>query len=174
MHDDLHRLETEIITALAGLSAAQTQATLRAHPEKWSIQQIAEHLLLTYQVSIPAIQARLQKGSPTRAVPSLKQYLGQFFLISLGQFPSGRKAPAQVSPTLPSTVSNGEHLAVRIHGELVHLDRLITEGERLFGRVRAATHMILGPLSMQQWRRFHLIHGRHHVKQIWAIRRQDV
>jgi hypothetical protein len=30
--------------------------------------------------------------------------------------------------------------------------------------------MILGPLTIRQWRKFHLIHGRHHIKQIRAIR----
>jgi hypothetical protein len=30
--------------------------------------------------------------------------------------------------------------------------------------------MVLGPLSINQWSRFQLIHGEHHVKQILAIR----
>jgi hypothetical protein len=25
---------------------------------------------------------------------------------------------------------------------------------------------VLGPFSIEQWRKFHLVHGRHHVKQI--------
>jgi hypothetical protein len=29
----------------------------------------------------------------------------------------------------------------------------------------------LGPLGAGQWRRFHLSHGRHHIRQILAIRR---
>ena len=172
MHDDLHRLDTELTAALAGLSAVQTQATPISRPERWSIQQITEHLLRTYQLSIPAIQARLDKGSPTRAVPSLRQYLGQFFLISLGQFPPGRQAPAAVSPSCPLIAANGDELGSRVHAELVNLNGITKEGERLFGSVRAASHIILGPLSMQQWRRFHLVHGRHHLKQIWAIRKQ--
>jgi hypothetical protein len=32
---------------------------------------------------------------------------------------------------------------------------------------------VLGPLSMQQWRKFHLIHGRHHLKQIARIRAEQ-
>ncbi len=47
----------------------------------------------------------------------------------------------------------------------------IAIAEQLFGsRRRSVRHMILGPLSLAQWRRFHLVHGRHHIRQIAAIR----
>lgn len=172
MHDDLQRLGTEAAAALAGLSARQTQATPPTRPEKWSIQQIAEHLLQTYRATAPAIQARIDKRTPTRAAPSLPQRAGQFLLITLGRFPPGRQAPAAVSPSLPATLRSGDDLAQRIHTEMLNLDRIMAEAEGMFGKRRAASHMILGPLSMEQWRRFHLIHGRHHLKQIIAIRKE--
>ena len=53
----------------------------------------------------------------------------------------------------------------------MQIDELTRRGEELFGDQSAVSHSVLGPLSMQEWRRFHLIHGRHHVKQIQAIRR---
>jgi hypothetical protein len=31
-------------------------------------------------------------------------------------------------------------------------------------------HPILGPLTGGQWRKFHLVHGLHHVKQIRRLR----
>src|SRR5580693_5171722 len=110
MHEDLRRLETEVTKALFGLNITQTQATPLAHPEKWSIQQIVEHLLNTYRGSIPAIQARVEKGSGTRAKPTMRQRAGQFLIITLGQFPKGRIAPAAVSPSLPSTPRDGADL----------------------------------------------------------------
>jgi hypothetical protein len=30
---------------------------------------------------------------------------------------------------------------------------------------------VLGPLSVDQWRRFQLIHGEHHLRQIISIRK---
>lgn len=170
MHEDLARLDHEMRTALMGLTAGQTQARPAEHPEKWSIQQIGEHLLLTYRSTAGVIQKRIERGSSTQASPSLQQRLGQFGLISLGIFPPGRKAPAAVVPSLPATVQSGDGLAERMLAELMEVDRLTAEGERLFGGARAASHMVLGPLSMRQWRRFHLVHGRHHVAQIVAIR----
>ena len=171
MHNDLHRLETEVTTLLQGLDRHQTQATPRLHPEKWSIQQIVEHLIATYRGSVPAIQARVEKRSPTRARPTPRQRIGQFYITTLGRFPQGRPAPAAVSPAPPATVRCGDDLARCLTAELYRLDAVTAAGERLFGPVRAVSHIILGPLSMGQWRRFHLIHGLHHLKQIQAIRR---
>jgi hypothetical protein len=31
-------------------------------------------------------------------------------------------------------------------------------------------HPILGPFSIAQWRKFHLVHGLHHVKQIQRLK----
>ena len=102
----------------------------------------------------------------------MQQRAGQFLLITLGRFPPGRQAPAAVSPSLPAALRSGDDLAQRIHTEMLNLDRIMAEAEGMFGKRRAASHMILGPLSMEQWRRFHLIHGRHHLKQIIAIRKE--
>jgi hypothetical protein len=45
--------------------------------------------------------------------------------------------------------------------------------EAKFGsRIKVLDHPILGPLSIDQWRRFHLVHGLHHVKQIRRLRRE--
>jgi len=172
MHEDLRRLETEATKELASLNPGQTQAAPLEQPGKWSIQQIVEHLLSTYRASGAALQARIEKRSGTRAKPTLRQRLGQFYIISLGRFPYGRPAPAAVTPSTPSTIRCGDDLAQRVSVELAKIDQLTARGEHLFGDRRAVSHLILGPLSMRQWRRFHLIHGRHHLKQIRAIRRE--
>ena len=171
MHPDLRRLESQLTAALSGLSSAQTQAAPIQQPDEWSIQQIIEHLLATYFGSLSAVQARIDKGSATRAIPSLRQRLGQFQILTLGLFPGGRVAPAAVSPSRPTTTRAGGDLAHRISVELAKFDLAAAHGERLFAYRRAVSHIILGPLSMQQWRRFHLVHGLHHLKQIRAIRR---
>ncbi len=170
MNTDLSRLDRELTEALVGLSASQTQATPTARPEKWSIQQVVDHLLKTYQATVPVIQTRIDKRSATRAQPTVQQRLGQFFIVNLGRFPRGRESPPAVSPSLPAKLQSGAELSERVRAELQTLDEVVERAEHLFGGQRAASHMILGPLSMVQWRRFHLVHGLHHVKQIRAIR----
>lgn len=49
------------------------------------------------------------------------------------------------------------------------MDRVIDTCGRRFGTKRAAAHFLLGPLSAEQWRRFHAIHAGHHLKQVRRI-----
>jgi len=164
------QLEVEITLILSGLDSAHTQFKLPAAPQKWSVQQIVEHLLLTYRSTYGTIQQRIDKGTPTKASPSLSQRLGQFAIMTLGQFPAGRAAPPAVTPPGSATAFNGEQLIILVHEALADLTRQFSEAGQLFGTRRFASHLILGPLSLSQWSRFHLIHGRHHLRQIQAIR----
>jgi hypothetical protein len=54
------------------------------------------------------------------------------------------------------------------------MDQGLAECEQRFGsEVKMADHVVLGPLTIPQWRRFHLIHTRHHMKQIERLRAAD-
>lgn len=171
MNPALHQLQHEIASSLRGLDAAHTQLHPPSRPEKWSIQQIIEHLLLTYSGAEMALNARLAKRRPTAARPSAFQQVQQFTIYRLGYFPRGRQAPDMVMPAATTRPLSGEELATAARDHLIHFDILCTETEQLFGSKQCANHSVLGPLSVDQWRRFQLIHGRHHLKQIAAIRK---
>ena len=167
----LQQLHQEIANAIEGLDSAETQFVPPSSPEKWSIQQIVQHLCLTYAFTETAFEARIVKGSPTRAIPTLEQRIYQFSLITLGIFPSGREAPERVAPPRIASPVCGSDLALYAGEHLTRIDKLSHQAEALFGPSRRCiSHMMLGPLSIHQWRRFHLIHGRHHLKQIRSIR----
>ncbi len=170
MHPILERLERELTPALEGLDAAQTQLRPTAYPDKWSIQQIVDHLLLTYGVTQRALETRIAKGRPTEARASINHRVRQLVLITAGIFPEGRPAPPAVVPSSAEPLT-GDTLIQAVHQNLTGVDRLSNQAEAIFGSRRAVSHQILGPLSVHQWRRFHLIHARHHLKQILAIRR---
>jgi|SRR5271155_4667328 len=172
MNATLQQLQHEIAFCLRGLDATQTQLRPPSRPNKWSIQQIIEHLLLSYSGTEMALNARLAKGAPTKAKPALLQRFGQYTLIHLGYFPTGRKAPPLVTPVPSAHPLSGEELTQAVAAHLTSVDALCTDAEKLFGATnRCASHMVLGPLSVNQWRRFQLIHGEHHLKQIVAIRK---
>jgi Protein of unknown function (DUF1569) len=172
MDSTLQQLQHEIASTLRGLDATQTQLHPLARPDKWSIQQIIEHLLLSYTGTEMVLNARVAKGTPTRAKPALLQRCGQYTLIHLGYFPTGRKAPPLVTPPSTTNPLSGEDLTKAAAEHLASVDTLCNEAEKLFGAAnRCASHMVLGPLSINQWRRFQLIHGEHHLKQIIAIRK---
>ena len=165
------QLEQILTPALRSLDAQQTQLRPIAHPEKWTIQQITEHLLLTYNSTCHAVENRLAKGRPTEAHPNFKQRLAQLTLITCGFFPEGRPSPAIVTP--PPTIEplSGPQLLQQLNQSLLSMDTVFNQAQATFGDRPAISHQILGPLSVQQWRRFHLVHARHHAKQIAAIRR---
>ena len=172
MNTTLHRLQREIAFCLDGLDATQTQLQPPSRPHKWTIQQIMEHLLLSYSGTEMALNARLTKQTPTRAKPSVPQHMAQYTLIHLGYFPHGRKAPPLVTPAATDHPLCGEELTAAAAEHLAHLDQLCAEAQDLFGTTcRFASHMALGPLNVNQWRKFQLIHGEHHLKQILAIRK---
>lgn len=51
------------------------------------------------------------------------------------------------------------------------MDAVISRAEERFGkRTRLLNHRILGPLLGRQWRKFHWVHGGHHVKQMRILR----
>jgi hypothetical protein len=58
--------------------------------------------------------------------------------------------------------------------QIAAMDEIIAQCEARFGkRTLLLDHPVLGPLTARQWRKFHWIHGRHHLKQIKELRRQD-
>ena len=55
----------------------------------------------------------------------------------------------------------------RFNDALVAMDATLADAEKRFGaNTRLLNHPVLGPLTAQAWRRFHRIHGSHHLKQV--------
>ena len=173
MDPTLLQLQSEMAHSLRGLDAAQTQLRPPSRVrDKWSIQQIVEHLLLSYAGTGRALEARIAKRTPTRTKPKLLQSFAQYTILRLGYYPTGRKAPSLVVPAPSSPPLSGAALTRAASEHLTSLDQHCIEAATLFGdNERCATHIILGPLSVQQWRKFQLVHSEHHLKQIAAIRK---
>jgi len=173
MNQDLKQLQIELAQALQGLTRTQTQSTPTTHPEKWSIQQIVQHLILSYESTQSFLQQHLITGVPTRIKLTLTHRFGQVLVLNLGYLPNGREAPAMVVPSAADAPLPGDEILIKATAALFEMDTLLEQNRLLFGSKRFATHFVLGPLSANQWARFHLIHGRHHTRQIHAIRKQQ-
>ena len=73
--------------------------------------------------------------------------------------------------TVPDGLSGEEALALA-RRTLRELDAAAQRCADTFGaNVRVADHPILGGFTVRQWRRFHWVHTRHHVRQIAQRRR---
>ena len=166
MHRCLESVQREIDQAVAGMDPHQLAWRREG---KWSAAAILEHLSLTYSGTAKNLQRSLAAGYPRGAAPTLRQRLITFAVTGLRFMPSGRQAPAGVVPKGASP----EAVLPELRRALAAADEAITRCEAQFGaRAKIANHPILGPLTARQWRMFHLVHARHHIKQIARLRLQ--
>jgi hypothetical protein len=163
---DLHlqQLQEVIASATRGMTAEE----LTRHPEgKWSVAEVLEHLYLTYTGTVKGFERCLQAGRPLASSPTLKQRISAAVVVGLGYLPGGRQAPDNTRPQGMAA----EKVAAEIEPQIAAMDEVIGKCETRFGRsTRVLDHPILGPLTARQWRKFHWVHGRHHVKQIVRLR----
>ena len=165
MDSYLERLRDAIASAIRGMSSED----LTRRPEgKWSAAEILEHLSLTYTGTQKAFERCLKAGKPLGGVPTFKQRLATAAVTEFGYFPQGRKSPDQVHPRGIAA----EKVVAEICPQIAAMDTAIAQCEESYGaRVKVLDHPVLGPLTARQWRKFHLAHGQHHVKQIWQRRK---
>lgn len=164
MDSTLQLVQQAIESATSGMTAQQ----LAQHPEgKWSAAGILEHLSITYSGTALLMRRCLEGGKPLGSEPTLKQRLAVTLVTGWGYFPTGRPAPEFSRPQ----GLDGETALRTILENLAAMDTKLAECERRFGSVvKIADHPVLGPLTVPQWRRFHLVHTKHHMKQIDRLR----
>ncbi len=160
MDSNLEHLQQAIASATRGMTADELT---RGAEGKWCAAEVLEHLYLTYTGTAKALERCLKAGKPLAGIPTFKQRVAVALVTELGYFPRGRKSPDPVCPRgMPA-----EKVLADIGARITAMDKLITQCEQRYGsRIKILDHPILGPLTARQWRKFHWVHGRHHVKQI--------
>ena len=164
MDSHLEKLKQALESAVEGMSSEQ----LSWHPAgKWCAAEVLEHLYLTYTGTIKGFEKVMTSGKPLATRASMKNRVQTFVVVGFGYLPEGRKAPSNTQPRGLAA----EKVRSEIAEKLVAMDAIIAECETRFGRsVRLLDHPILGPLTATQWRKFHLVHGMHHQKQLLKLR----
>ncbi len=109
-----------------------------------------------------------EAGRSLATAQSWRQRGRTLVVVGFGYLPSGREAPPVTRPRgLPT-----EKVLAEIGSKIAAMDEIMTRCEEKLGaRHKLLDHPILGPLTAAQWRKFHLLHGLHHVKQIRRLRR---
>lgn len=174
MLEDLHRRYRQ---SLAGKDRDCCQLhparALRGKSDAWSTQEVIEHLLLTYRNTSALFDRYLARNAPSERPITRKHRALQFLVIRCGGFPRGGSAPEAVRPGKSGMPAmTGDELCACMRAELEKLDAKIEECSKAFAKTSFAPHFIFGPLTADQWRRFHFVHGRHHLKQLDRIRKQ--
>jgi hypothetical protein len=160
----LSRVKQAIEQATAGL----TWELMSQHPPgKWCIAEILEHLNLTYSGTTRAMENCLQAGSPRMKPATFRERVAKAVVVTFEWMPAGRQAPAYAVPS----GTPPEQVWQDIQGNLASMDEVISRCELRFGkRTKLLNHPFLGPLTARQWRVFHWVHARHHMKQIESLR----
>ena len=163
----LQRLQEGIQSATQGMSGED----LLRHPEgKWCAAEILEHLYLTYTGTTKAFERCLQTGQPQVRARVLRDRMRTIVVVGLGHMPNGRQSPKHALPRGMTPEQVTREIGPRISA----MDAAIAQCESRFGKQnRLLDHPILGPLTGRQWRKFHWVHGRHHLKQVQSLRQQS-
>ncbi|MGA2355853.1 MAG: DUF1569 domain-containing protein [Terriglobales bacterium] len=158
MDSYLERLRRELEDAIAGASAPA-----QGPVGKWNSAQILEHLFLTYTTTNRGIAKCLEHGAPLATRATMKDRFAKLVVVNLAYMPPGRKGPERVMPRgMPP-----EEVQQAILAELQKMWVGLDDCERKFGpATKILDHPFLGPLTADEWRKFHWVHGRHHARQI--------
>ena len=166
MDPHLKCLQDEVSASIQGLS---TKELSWHRPDKWCIAEILEHLYLTYTGTTKGFSRLLASGKAQANVPTLRQHMRAFVVTRAAYFPPGVKSPPLAMPRgLPSEKAISEIIL-----KIAEMDGMMSRCAAKFGAdTKLLDHPVIGPFSVSQWRKFHLVHGRHHLKQIRRLRSQ--
>jgi hypothetical protein len=162
--ESLKELRLAISSVIASLSKEQ----MGWHPPgKWCVSEVLEHLYLSYTGTIKGCARVLASDKPWITTATWRQKVRKTVVIGLGYMPSGRESPAVARPRgLPP-----ERVLAEIVPKIAEMDEILSRCEQKFGRGELLDHPIVGPLTTKQWKKFHLVHGLHHVKQIQRLQK---
>jgi hypothetical protein len=158
----LGKLAQILQDAVSGMSAEE----LNWHPpDKWCGSEVLEHLYRTYTGTIRGFE-RVVDTRQSLATSQKTQWRA-LLVAGLGYFPEGRKSPETAQPRGMASAQ----VVADIFPAIGRMDEAIARAEATIGRnKKLLDHPILGPLNASQWRKFHLVHARHHAKQLRRLR----
>ncbi len=150
---------------LAPLAGRPDAVWYRAPAGKWSSAQIVEHLAISIEYSAVTFEKRRAHDPMVRRPRRLIEKLGSAIVIGLGWFPRGFKAPEGTVPAPNVTREAAEAKFRAGFAKWGELPPLLLPARRYDLFVK---HPRFGDLTLEEWMRFHVVHCRHHAKQIAA------
>jgi hypothetical protein len=150
---------------LGPLTGKPESAWQQGPPGKWTAAQIVEHLALALEMSATTFAARRAKEPMARRGTTFREKVGKVFTFGLGRFPPGLRAPERTTPPprVDATAAEAHFRAALSAWAAVERDLLPSRRNDLFVK-----HPRLGDLTLEEWGRFHVVHSRHHARQIRA------
>jgi hypothetical protein len=134
-----------------------------ASPGEWTPAQIVEHLALALELCATTFEQRRARDPMVRRPHSLQERIAGVLVFGLGWFPPRLRAPERTTPPPHVDRATAEphfRQGVERTQQLAQL-LLPARGGDLFVK-----HPRMGDLTLPEWLDFHVIHARHHARQI--------
>jgi hypothetical protein len=135
----------------------------RAPAGKWTSAQIVEHLAIGIDFSAQKFDERRDRPPMARRPRGFIERLARASILGLGWYPQGFTAPEGTVPAAAITRAAAEAHFREGVAKWAALERDLFQrrSHDLFVK-----HPRLGDLTMAEWLRFHIVHARHHARQI--------
>lgn len=158
----LSELPALVLGPLEGRPDADWQ---RAPVGKWTAAQIVEHLAIGLDSSAARFLERRGKPPMSRRARTPREWVARALILGLRWFPPGLKAPpgTVAAPDLERAAAEAHFRKGLERWEQVTATLLPARRHDLFVK-----HPRLGDLTIEEWMDFHVIHARHHARQIRA------
>jgi hypothetical protein len=167
MNSRLQQLQKELQAVIEGMSTEDLLRRPAGNTEKWNAALIMEHLSLSYTGTTRGMERCLAAGKTLARVPTMADRVKTLVVVGFRHLPEGRQAPERTRPV----GADPRKILADFWQHLERMDAAIAACEERYGRtVKLIDHPVIGPLTGSQWRKFHCVHGRHHIKQIQRLR----
>lgn len=172
MHAVFQSAFRELTAEIGQFDATSASVHPWGRPHCWSVHQIVEHLALSMDHTRGLLEGRLSKGRPGRSLRrSWAERALQLMILSAGYMPKGVGAPQEMTPEPSLPMMGVRDLTERLETSIESLDATLDRCRQQFGMERIGRHFLLGPMRIDQWRRYHVVHLRHHAMQVRDVRK---
>lgn len=148
---------------LGPLTAAGADVWSRSVDGQWSPGEIVAHLVAAMERSATGFESRADHAPMKRRPGTVFQRLARLMVLKAGRFGPKRKAPEGTGPPASPDRAATEAAFRSCVQRFLDLERrLLPQRERdLYLK-----HPVLGDLTLREFMRFHVVHAKHHAKQI--------
>lgn len=167
MHPVLKSALEPLAEQIAIVSKEEAQIAPLPGPGRWCAQQIMEHLMLTYAQTTAAVNRHLKSGHVPRQSRSLLESFVRMQTIGFGYMPEGIPAIRMFRPE-EYVPEDGPTIATRFLSVAEEMDHCLVLARKKFGIQACGEHPFFGALRVDEWRRYHAVHVKHHQTQLKA------
>jgi Protein of unknown function (DUF1569) len=165
MHPVLKSALLPLAEQISSVSMEEAQVRPLPGQDRWCAQQIMEHLILTYKLTSDSVDKQLKSGRVPRNKRGLLEFVLRVQTIALGHMPGGVPAMKAVRP-YNFTPEPGSAIVVRFLQAAEDMDVLLVAARKKFGIQACGRHPFFGVMRVDEWRRYHAVHAKHHEAQL--------